>query len=362
VTEGTLQQRDPLGASGATQVFAVGTAVVTLSLAVGITALTAGQVGRWPVEVAALLVLAGAAALHVRLTSPFLAPFGRAAFAVVLTLVVLAFVLDEAAQLGRNEIVHDDWGPVVIGLYLAVLAGVRPARDLLVGGLAATGVAAAVTVAASPFVLVSTNGTARALVVLAMIAPAAIGGTVFAHTAVRLLPAGGRPGVAVAEDAVRRSVQQDQVRALEADVVPFLRRLLAEDAVAPADAEHARRVGAGIRAALLTDLRRGWLGELGLAVDDPRGYADRMRPEQRTAVAGLLAALPLADAAAAGSATLRGQDYEGALTLRADLAGRPDRALLAPRVLLLRTVFSSVRYEVEGSTVVVRCTFACPRR
>jgi hypothetical protein len=298
----------------------------------------------------------------VRLTGPFRAPFGRVAFGVVLALVVLAFALDEVAQLGRNEVVHDDWGPAVIGIHLAVLAGVRPARDLLVGGLAASGIAAAVTMAASPFVLVSTNGAARALIVLAMIAPVAIAGAVFASTAVRLLPPPERPAAAEPDDALRLAVQQERAAELETEVVPFLHGLLAAGVVAPGDPEHARRLAAGLRSALLTDLGRGWLGELGLAVDDPDGYADRMRPEQRTAVTALLAALPLADPTGAGTAVLRGQDHRGVLTLRADLGGRLDRALLAPRLLLLRTVFSSVQHTFDRRTAVLRCAFDAARR
>lgn len=360
--EASLQQQDPLAASGLTRLFALGLAVGNVVVAGAMTWLERAQVANWRIEMLALVVLALAGLLFVRAASPFRAPFRRSSFALVLAVVLTAFMLDETAQLGSNRIIHDDWGLVVVAFTLFVSASVRPPRDVLVGGLAAAGVVAGVIAAVAPFATVHVDVLPRVVVALVSVVPAALGAAVFADRALRALGEDQPVGAtAPPADDVRLSVQQESIAELEAEVVPLVNRIIAEHRFSAEDGVLARELATGLRAALVADLARDWLADLGFTVTDPRGYAVRMSTEQRTTIASVLGALPITDRARPGTAVLGGQDYDAVLELTLPLARRPERSLLAPPMLLMRTVFTAVRYRTDGSTVTVTADVAIPR-
>jgi hypothetical protein len=156
-------------------------------------------------------------------------------------------------------------------------------------------------------------------------------------------------------------VQQEAIARLEAEAIPLLTTVAAAGSVTSAQADRARAIMAELRAALIADLARGWLVEAGFGVDDPDGYAERMTPEQRTALRTTVASLPLADFERPGTASAQGQDREATLVLDLPVAARPRRNRVAPLVPLLRTAFARADVRIDDHHVQVRVDFSVPR-
>lgn len=357
--EATLQQRAPIDSVGFTRLFAIGAAVLSVVIAVLTTAGEAEQVSNWPLEIAAILVLGGTGAYFVWTASPFRAPFRRHTAAIIQALTVICFVLDESAQLGHNRVIHDDWGLVVIPFYLFVMASVRPVREIVVAGVLATAVVAAIAIAVSPFVSSHTAPGLRALVAISSLVPAAAGATVFARNAMRRLAVQERtdPRPAVERDLMRLSVQQENVAQLDGGVVPLLTEVLAAGSLTAADSRRARQLAKNLRATLVADLSRDWLQEAGLTVSDPQSYADRMTPEQRTTLRGVINAMPLKSRTHPGTVQITGQDLDAVIEMRLSLQRRPTGPRLAPAVVMLRTVFTRAEYRLDGTDLTVVADF-----
>jgi hypothetical protein len=278
----------------------------------------------------------------------------------VLALALASFLLDELAQLGANTIVHDDWGLVVVPVFLFVVAQVRPAREVLISGLVATLVVGWTAALVSPFVGVQVAPFARASVAMTSILAPACAAAAFTAAALRRLqaePAVRRPNQSVT-DAVRLSVRQETIARLEAEVVPLLKAVVAADSLTEEGTRRARDLARGLRVALVSDLGRDWLGEAGFQVTDPQGYADRMSAEQRTAIRSTLAALPLLDTEHPGTAKIVGQDLGAVLELALPVHRRPPRSVLSPLMPLLRTVFSRLEVRVDQHAAVLVLEFS----
>ncbi|MDQ1531723.1 MAG: hypothetical protein QOE37_1828 [Microbacteriaceae bacterium] len=357
--ERTLQQEAPVDAGAAPRLFAIGGACLALVVAIVTTVLDAHEVTSWPLELAALGVLVVAGLIAARATSPFRGPFRVRSHAIVLSLALVAFLLDELAQLGANDRLHDDWGLVAVPIFLFVIAQVRPAREVLVGGIAATLVVGWAAVLVSPFLLVQVPPLSRAMIGMTSIIAPACAAAAFTGAAVRRLRGAPaiEPGVSPVSDAVRLSVQQETIARLEAEVVPLLRQVVASGAVTETDGRRARTLADGLRGALVTELNRDWLSEAGFQVSDPQGYADRLSARQRTAIRGILAALPLLDPDHPGTAKIVGQDFDGVLELAVPMQRRPSRGLLAPSMTVLRTLFSRVEMRVDQHAAVLVLEF-----
>lgn len=357
--ESTLQQQAPLDAGDSSRLFALGGTVLALIVAVAVTALEADQVLSWPFEIAAIGVLAIAGATATIAASPFRAPFRLGSHVVVMVLVLAAFLLDEMAQLGSNTSVHDDWGLITIPIFLFVLAQVRPAREVLISGLAATLVVGWAGLLLSPFVSVQVTALARASIAMTSIAAPACAAAAFTAAAVRRLRVQGDPrdGRSSVADAVRLSVQQETIARLEAEVVPLFNEIVAAGTLTEADGERARALATSLRGALVSELSRDWLNEAGFQVTDPQGYAERMGQEQRTAIRSTLRTLPLLDPERPGTAKIVGQDLDAVLELALPVQRRPPRAVLAPMMPVLRTVFAHVEVRVDAHAVVLVLEF-----
>ena len=324
--EQTIQQQDPIDSVGFVRLFAIGAAVLSTVIVLLTTAFEADQVSNWALEIGAILLQSGLGVFFVRASDPFRAPFRRGTGVVVITLALACFVLDEAAQLGSNRIIHDDWGLVIIPFYLFVLANLRPVRELLIAGAVVTAVVVLVAVLTSPFLTVHVSPTARGLVAATSIVPAALGAAVFAGRILRGLraaPEDGTPHHVPESDEVRLSVQQENIAQLEAGVVPLINAVIAADAVTAADGRRARQLATSLRGALVQGLARGWLEESGLVVTDPDRYADRMTAEQRTTLLGLIGAVPLQSRARPGEVRITGQDRNAVIELHLPLQRRP---------------------------------------
>lgn len=357
--EATLQQQHPIDSVGFTRLFAIGAAILSAVIAVVSTAAEADQVANLPLEIGAILLLCGTGAYFARATSPFRAPFRRPTAIIVMSLTVAAFVLDEAAQLGQNRVIHDDWGLVVIPFYLFVMASLRPVREVVAAGVICSAIVAIVAAAASPFLSTQTIPLARALVGVSSLVPATVGAAVFARRAMQKLA--HAPAVAarppVERNSVRLSVQQEHIALLDAGVVPLFNEVLAAGTLTAADSRRARQLAKNLRATMVADLSRDWLQEAGLTVDDPQNYADRMTPEQRTTLRGVINAMPLKSRSNPGSVTITGQDFNAVIEMRLPLQRRPSGPRLAPAVVMLRTVFPRAEYRLDGTDLTVVADF-----
>lgn len=357
-----LALHEPLLFGAPAPVLAGGAAALAGATALAETLLDAEQIASWPLEVAAFVALAAAAVVVVRRANPFRAPFRRRSHAVVLGLVLLAVVLDELAQAGRNTAVHDDWGLAVVPVFLLVVAMLRPPRELLVGGLlAAVVVAGTVLLLAPSFVAPALPPVARAAIGLAQVLPPALAAAALARRTLRGVERRGAIDQGQAGSAAVLPVQQEAIARLEAEAIPLLSTVVAAGTVDAAQADRARAILAELRAALVADLARGWLVEAGFGVDDPDGYAERMTAEQRTALRTTVASLPLADFERPGTASVRGQDLDATMVLTLPVAARPRRSRVAPLVPLLRTVFPRADVRIGDERVLVQVDFALPR-
>jgi hypothetical protein len=358
VTRVSLAAREPLLLGAPAPVLAAGGAVLALVTAITSTVLGRAQIASWPLEAAALAVLLAAGVSVVARASPFRAPFRARSQAAVLALALLAFVLDEAAQAGRNAVVQDDWGLAVVPVLLLVLASLRPPREVLAGGLVAALVIGATVAVLSPSLLVPLPRIARVAIALTAVLPPAIAAAALARTTMRRLSGRRPPPQAPSGADAVLSVQQEAIARLEADAIPLLAAVVAAGSVTAEQAERARAIMAGLRTALVADLARGWLVEAGFAVDDADSYAERMTPEQRTALRTTVASLPLADFERPGTAVVHGQDRAATLLLTLPVAARPRRTRVAPLVPLLRTVFPRADVRIDDERVLVQVDFA----
>lgn len=352
----SLAEREPLLLGAPAPVLAAGGAALATATAVGETVLGRAQITSWPLEAAALLVLVAGGAVVVLRASPFRAPFRARSHVAVLGLVLVAAVLDQVAQAGRDVLIHDDWGLVVVPVFLLVLATLRPPREVLAGGLVAVAMLAGSVLALSPSPL---PPVARAAIAVTQALPPALAAAALAGTTLRGL-AGRRAPLPEAPDPTL-SVQQEAVARLEAEAIPLLAAVAGAGAVSGQQADRARTIAAELRGALLADLARGWLAEAGFAVDDPDGYGERMTAEQRTALRTTVASLPLADFERPGTASARGQDRDAVLVLDLPVAVRPRRTRVAPLVPLLRTAFDRADVRIGDERVLVEVGFSVAR-
>jgi hypothetical protein len=353
--EATLQQQDPLDAGESARLFAIGGGCLALLAAIGMTAIGADEVRDWSFEIAAIVVVALTGVVATVTSSPFRGPFRLRSHVLVLGLSLLAFLLDELAQLGSNDLVHDDWGLVTVPIFLFVVSGMRPAREVLLGGLVAALAVGATAAVVSPFVTLQVSPFTRASVAMTSVVAPACAAAAFARAALARLQRASAPqgGIATVDEVVRLSVQQETIARLEAEVVPLMSEIVAVDALTEGDGRRARALATGLRTALLADLRRDWLSEAGFVVTDRQGYVERMSPDQRTAVRGLVGALPLLDAARPGTAVVVGQDLEAVLELTVPVRSRPARSVLAPLLPVLRSVFTHVDLRSDEHAVVL---------
>ena len=357
--EATLQQLHPIDSVGFTRLFAIGAAVLTTLIAILTTIGEAEQVSNWPLEICAITLLGGTGVYFVWAASPFRAPFRRRTTAVVMTLTVICLILDEAAQLGHNRVVHDDWGLVVIPFYLFVIASLRPVSEVVIAGIAASVVVALVVAAVSPFVSTQVSPFVRALVAISSLVPATVGATVFARRALRSLAVEQTTDTQplVERRSMRMSVQQENAAQLDAGVVPLLAEILAAGSLTPADSRRARQLAKNLRATLVAELGRDWLQEAGLTVTDPQSYAGRMTSEQRTTLRGVINAMPLKSRTHPGTVHITGQDLDAVIEMRLPLHRRPSGPRLAPAVVMLRLVFPRAEYRLDGSDLTVIADF-----
>jgi hypothetical protein len=156
---------------------------------------------------------------------------------------------------GTNGYVRDDWGPSVIALYLLALAPYRPAKDIALTGLAATGVVAVTVIAQVPTFEAGVPAHLYVLVAIAPLLALSLGAAVFAAALVGGLERWEAKATMSTEDFgeersdwIARSVQQDRITILGHEVVPFFASVLDAGTVTRADRERALALSDAVRA------------------------------------------------------------------------------------------------------------------
>jgi hypothetical protein len=167
-------------------------------------------------------------------------------------------------------------------------------------------------------------------------------------------------------EGISRTVRQQQVTALNQDVVPFLFRLLDARQITDGDREQARRIADGVRTALVATSDRSWLDELvehdlGLGpVFDPERVADAMAADQRTALRALLGAAARHPGfhAPAFEIDLRSEGGRSVVRIVAMVRG-PEHAVrseFAPYFAVMRGVFTDL--QIDGDHPLRRLKFS----
>lgn len=343
----TLARREPLTVGAAAPLFCAVVAGIAVAGS-AVAALTGGEVADPVQEALALAAIAAAGGVLTVGAGGFLSPFRGLAHALVLGLLLGAAVLDGLAHRGAGGVTL----LIACPLLLLALAVLRPPAEVLGGGLLLAGAATAA--------VLPTSGTpSRLIATAATTAAAALTASAFGRVALRRLGDGGpAQPTAGPTPAMRLSLQQEAVARLEAEAIPLLVRVAAAGVLEPADRVLAGDIADRLRAALVADLARGWLAELGLAVEDRGGYGERMTAQQRTALRTVLAALPIEHPDRPGRALVHGQDLDAQVRLEVPLRVRPDRRRLAAVVPLLRSAFAHADVRVEGGRAVVVATWS----
>lgn len=353
--EATLQQEGPVEAVGLTRPFAVANLIGAMLIAVLITVAQAAEIRIWPAAIGGIAVLGLAALIHLRASSPYRAPVRRPPFVAVLVLLLIAIGLDDAARAGSGPTGSgstDGWAIAVVPLALFVLSLVRPARDMAVGGAAlSVGMAIAAIMTAPPGdVRGSTLSIALEAVVTSI--PATIAMTVFVRVTVAAMRRVRRGERDARGDRDAHGTQWDR------DLVRLLHDVVEADRVTGSTGSRAQVLATGLRTRLVEYQERDWISELGIRLTDESAYAPRMAIEQRLALRGLLAALPVTGPDDPGWARVTGQDLEALVEMEVPITRRPDSAHLGPAVLILRTVFPGAHFRVEDGRARVAAEFS----
>ncbi len=309
----TQQEADPIGGIAAAPIVTMG-AVVAMALSLALT------ISHWhevvsPVAAVTALALVGAAGIIAAVAAaPSRAPFTTERLWLVVTLAVGAAIAEYVSTVGNDRIVYDDFGPIVIGALILVLAPFCTWRSLLLAGVLAS-VVLSVLVIGSPNT-VEPSAPLPALVavncaaVLSMSAAAA--GYSYAIIDETLAWQRQANRAALHHDAelragIARSVQQSRVSVLGREVLPFLAGVMTADRISVTDADRARELAEALRRALKAGLESTWLDDLAanlqlardidVVVDDAMGLAAELGDDQRAALSALVSWLAEGDRA-----------------------------------------------------------------
>lgn len=372
----TPQRFDPLGAFRIRPI-AVGLGVGWVCWATYLSIFDRDVPGNAVMSVVTVAILIATSTLLTVATSPANAPVSRATFVVYVALLGAATMTSVAAQWGPDRNPLNDFMALVCAIGILVASPYRPWIDLVVAGaLLATlcGVSAAVATSYFPV------GVPAAVVGLIAAGPTVIATTssaVFARTFVGLaarvqIRAASYSIERADREGITRTVQTDRTSILAHDVAPFFERLLAQRAITPADAEHARAIADGIRRLMVEEADRTWLhhavtvaGGAASAVDDRAGLARTMDADERTIVRTTLRAL--IGAAAIDPAGIRVEvralesqsSPRSEMRIRAHMAGQESdiRRMLNPYLGVLRMTFPTLRVAVNGSDLALRFAY-----
>lgn len=379
--ERTLQQRDPLAAMVGRPTSYLAAVGVPL-YAAGMMALNVRDISEPRLALASLAVIAVTGMMFAFASSPMRAPFTSGMLVIVVSGSVAAYLLGAASMWGTNGYVRDDWGPSVIALYLLALAPYRPARDIALTGLAATGVVAVTVIAQVPTFEAGVPPHLYVLVAIAPLLALSLGAAVFAEQLVGGLERWEAKATMSVEafgeersDWIARSVQQDRITILGHEVVPFFANVLEAGVVTRADRERALALSDAIRAVMVAEVQRTWLdsvveqsgrqrmfaNDTRGSVHDPARLADFMTPDQRTVVRAVIVALHAQVGFDPRTLHVRVEEVANRceVTLSADLEASEFfvRNELDPYFAVMRILFSDLTVDFLHPSLTLRFSY-----
>ncbi|RFA22515.1 hypothetical protein [Subtercola boreus] len=250
----TAQEISPIsGVTSRIVVIVAGSAAV--AVAAVLTVLGAGDVVSFPLMSLALVCLVSGFGYLVWAADYRRRTVTKARYDIAFSLVLLSFILESLSQLGSDVDSRNDWGPLAVALVLAVSATYRLPRQILLRVFIAV-----VVVVALAFVNGPAVGDAGMIVWFTTfcVSVIALGGAavIFAATNIAGLRR-DRKRLSVEREArdlrERRSAIEEflgnDIEALRSEVLPFLRRVKAEDTVTDVDRRRAGILALRVRAA-----------------------------------------------------------------------------------------------------------------
>ncbi len=382
--ERTRQQVDPAGTT-AVRSFSVIVVVGSFVFAAVMTAITLSETLRPPFAAGALLALAASGTVVIVQTSPYRAPFRGRSLAAAWGLALAATYLSAAASWGADAFVHDDWGPIAIGLLFIAVGPYRPAREVAMTGVASAIFVGFLALLQAPQFATSAPPLAFVIIAVTPMLAMCFGGVAYSLGMINAIDAwqararaASRGVISDMRGGIARSVQQDRVTILGRDVIPFFTDLLARDELTDADRARAAGIASDIRAVMVAEADRSWLeilveltgldlsgraGAARLIVDDPERLADSMSSDQRTAVRALIVALgqvrtidreDLAIALARGA---RAGSVEASVAIRLTSSKLVPRVAFAPYFALLRAAFTTFEVEFDQPSLRLRFSY-----
>ncbi len=374
--ESTAQQTDPLGALNQRPITVV-IALFAVVLACVSTILEHDPGTNPLVAILAIAFASMAAAVMIRSSSPFHAPFSRRSFVIIAASASLALVMEATSMWRHDLLIRDDWGGVVLGLLVLSCAPFRPARDLAVATVVGALVEGAVVAVEVPYFATPAPAILFFVVGITPVVALGVGGAVYSSTFVNLVSQWLDRASSLNVDAARemrpgiaRSVQQDRVTGLNREVVPFFTDLVAKGEITEVDRLRATQVATAIRQRIVDETDRSWLeqvlidvrpsGHAGTVID--RGHlAESMTSDQRTAVRAVVNAIasdPDTRSSSLGI-VLHDDDPLVRALIRVE-SSSPDVAIrqhYAPYFAVLRILFTDLHVDVSGSFLTLRFSY-----
>jgi hypothetical protein len=380
--ERTLQQRDPLAALVGRPTSFIAAIGVPL-YAIALTWIGRGDIASPALAATAIGLCVLSGIVLVWQSSPMRAPLRRSTLLLVLLLSSLAHVASALSTWSHNEYLGDDWGGAAIGLYLVALAPYRPARELVLAGIATSALAGVIAVIEVRYFVI--DGPAAAFLIVAMVPILALSfaSAAFADVLVRSLDdwrVRARSAVMALGDerteSLARSVQQNRVTIMNREIVPFLVRLVGGEVVTEETRRRAREISDRARSVMVAEADRTWLELVAdqsvrtdpvtrrvsqTAVRDESRLALHMTRHERTAVRALLAAVNNHRSFFPRSPSIEILSESGRCVVSVHVAmDFPDNALhdeLAPYIAVLRVVFSDLQLDSGDADLTLRFSY-----
>ena len=360
----TALQLDPLGGMTA-RIITVSCVVIALLVAALMSATHWDQVSSPTLQVLALVTLACASALMIVSTNPYRAPLSRARMAIIWSTLAVATALDVASQWGANTSIRDDWGPIAFAVVVLMSGSYRSAREILRMTLGATIVLLAIAVieVAPLYETYPARYLLSPLIFAAPVLATGIAAAAFSRTLVVHLLAWRTTAASAQRDVIDDlrsglvpSVRNERIELLNAEVVPFLRRMVEQGELRADDSDRARELAGGLRAVMLPESARNWLESVVDEVIDPGQLAERMGNEQRGSLKALLSALHASGLVEDGSVAvrIRSQETTAYLQLTAPVLDPAAlRTALAPYFVVARSFFPEAVLEVDRTELML---------
>jgi hypothetical protein len=292
-------------------------------------------------------------------------PLGAAApFTLLLPSLLLGMVgvaLSAAGRInGPNLIVEIWWAPIGYAFLVGALAPYTSALRLVIVGSLASVVTCLVLVIVPYARPGYWSPVSEVLVGASPVFVATAAASVFAYQIVKRVQlwAAAKPGSTLSSGVLAQSAKlrilRDELASVADRVVPLLQSVADSGVVTAADRKRAGELAEEVRAELVERTNRSWLdtlaGKMHLTILDTEYLADRMTPNQRAALLGLLHAVT--DGAAKDRTSLviqlRGEsDGSTAVALSTDVHFPEGRriTLLAPHYFSLKATVDELEWD-----------------